>query len=46
MSGLRGCFELLHIADPDNAIVETNEQNNTSKTRVRLPMGKRHVRRC
>jgi len=46
VSGLRGCFDLVHIADPENAIIESDETNNTSKTRIRLPMGKRTVRRC
>ncbi|MBO9534728.1 MAG: hypothetical protein J7513_17270 [Solirubrobacteraceae bacterium] len=46
VTGLRGCFDLLHIADPDNHIVELDETNNTAKTRVRLPMGKRKVSRC
>lgn len=45
VTGLRGCFDLLHIADPDNRIVESDETNNTSKTRIRLPMG-RSVARC
>ncbi|MEH3054051.1 MAG: lysyl oxidase family protein [Patulibacter minatonensis] len=46
VTGLRGCFDLLHIADPENHIIESDETNNTSKTRVRLPMGKRRVSRC
>jgi Lysyl oxidase len=46
VTGLRGCFDLLHIADPENRLIETDETNNTSKTRVRLPMGSRNVRRC
>lgn len=46
VEGLVGCFDLLHIADPGNAIIETDETNNTAKTRVRLPMGKRRVRTC
>lgn len=46
VSGLKGCFDLLHIADPENRIIESDETNNTSKTRVRLPMGRRHVSRC
>ncbi len=44
--GLRGCFDLIHIADPKNRIVETNETNNESTTRIRLPMGRKLVRRC
>lgn len=46
VGGLRGCFDLLHIADPENAIVESDESNNTSKTRIRLPMGRTRVSRC
>lgn len=46
VTGLAGCFELLHIADPENQIIESDETNNTSKTRVRLPMGKKRVRAC
>ncbi|MDQ8044444.1 MAG: lysyl oxidase family protein [Solirubrobacteraceae bacterium] len=46
VDGLRGCFELVHVADPDNEIVESDETNNAAATRVRLPMGKRTVARC
>lgn len=46
VTGLKGCFDLLHIADPENRIIESDETNNTSKTRVRLPMGKLNVTRC
>lgn len=46
VTGLKGCFDLLHIADPENRIIESDETNNTSKTRVRLPMGRRNVSRC
>ena len=44
VSGLRGCFALLHIADPGNAIFESNEQNNQAQVVIRLPFrrGKQH----
>lgn len=44
--GLRGCFDLLHIADPQNHIIESDERNNAAKTRIRLPMGRKQVSRC
>ena len=37
MSGLRGCFAYVHIADPENGIFESNEDNNEAQTIVRLP---------
>jgi hypothetical protein len=46
VEGLKGCFELVHIADPENHIIETDEGNNSASTRVRLPTGKRTVKRC
>jgi hypothetical protein len=44
VTGLRGCFALVHIADPGNAIFESNEKNNASQVIVRLPFhpGRRH----
>ena len=35
--GLRGCFAYVHVADPDNVIYESNEDDNTSSVVVRLP---------
>lgn len=46
VQGLRGCFDLIHVADPRNRIIETDETNNASKTRIRLPMGRTAVARC
>ncbi|WP_320670594.1 lysyl oxidase family protein [Patulibacter defluvii] len=37
VSGLRGCFAYVHIADPGNAILESNEDNNQAQVILRLP---------
>jgi hypothetical protein len=37
VTGLSGCFAVLHRADPGHGIFETNESNNTSSKIVRLP---------
>jgi hypothetical protein len=37
VTGLRGCFAYVHIADPTNVIYESNEDDNTSRAVVRLP---------
>jgi len=37
VSGLQGCFAYVHIADPENGIYESNEDNNESQVIVRLP---------
>jgi hypothetical protein len=37
VSGLRGCFAYVHIADPENGIYESNEDNNEAQVIVRLP---------
>ena len=37
VTGLRGCFDYVHIADPENGIFESNEDNNEAETVVRLP---------
>jgi hypothetical protein len=37
VTGLRGCFAYVHIADPKNGIYESNERNNEGETIVRLP---------
>ncbi len=46
VQGLRGCYDLIHIADPRNRIVESDETNNASKTRIKLPPGRKKVSRC
>ena len=37
VTGLRGCFAYVHIADPLNGIYESNEDNNEAQVIVRLP---------
>lgn len=39
----RGCYLLVHIADPKNKILELNEQNNRSAKAVYLKPGGRYV---
>ena len=43
VTGLRGCFAYVHIADPRNGIWELDEDNNMAQVIVRLPFraGKR-----
>jgi hypothetical protein len=40
VTGLRGCFAYVHIADPLNGIYESNEDNNEAQVIVRLPFRK------
>jgi hypothetical protein len=37
VTGLRGCFAYVHIADPKNGVYESNERNNLAQAIVRLP---------
>jgi lysyl oxidase len=37
VTGLRGCFAYVHIADPNNKIWELDEVNNAAQVIVRLP---------
>ncbi len=37
VTGLRGCFAYVHIADPENGVYESNEDNNEAQVVVRLP---------
>ena len=37
VTGLKGCFAYVHIADPTNVIYESNDDNNSSAVAVRLP---------
>jgi Lysyl oxidase len=37
VTGLRGCFAYVHIADPLNHLYESNEENNQAQVVVRLP---------
>jgi hypothetical protein len=46
VTGLRGCFAYVHIADPENGIYEANEDNNEAQAIVRLPYRKRARRRA
>ncbi len=39
VTGLRGRFALVHIADPDNLLFESDETDNASRVLVRLPSG-------
>ena len=44
VTGLHGCYALVHIADPGNAVFESNEENNAAQVIVRLPFhrGRQH----
>lgn len=46
VQGLRGCYDLIHIADPRNRLVESDETNNASRTRIKLPIGRKKVTYC
>ncbi|MBJ7471272.1 MAG: hypothetical protein JHD16_08210, partial [Solirubrobacteraceae bacterium] len=46
VQGLKGCFDLIHIADPRNRLVESDETNNASRTRIKLPTGRTKVEYC
>lgn len=37
VTGLRGCFDFVHTADPRNGIYESNERNNRGAVTIRLP---------
>jgi hypothetical protein len=37
VTGLRGCFAYVHVADPGNGVYELNEHNNRAQVIVRLP---------
>jgi hypothetical protein len=37
VTGLRGCFAYVHIADPRNGVYESNEGNNQAQLILRLP---------
>jgi Lysyl oxidase len=40
VTGLRGRFAYVQIADPDNLLMESNHQNDVSETYVTLPSGR------
>ncbi len=41
VTGLSGRFALVHIADPENVLFESDETNNASRVLVTLPSGQR-----
>lgn len=43
---LRGCYSLRHVVDPLGQVLESDESNNMSQTRVRLPPRRGRVRGC
>jgi hypothetical protein len=45
VTGLRGCFAYVHIADPENGIYELDEDNNEAQLIVRLPFNAKARRR-
>ena len=40
VTGLRGSFAYVQIADPDSLLMESNKGNNVSETYVALPSGR------
>lgn len=46
VSGLKGCFEFVHRADPSNHLFERKEGNNEGSVRVQLPPDGKRVSRC
>jgi hypothetical protein len=40
VTGLRGRFAYVQIADPEHLFIESNEQNNISETYISLPSGR------
>ena len=40
VTGLRGRFAYVQIADPENLLIESHHQNNVSETYVALPSGR------
>lgn len=45
VTGLKGCFAYVHIADPENGIYESDEENNVAQVVVRLPFRAKASRR-
>ena len=46
VTGLSGCFEFVHRADPANVLFENKEGNNEGSTRVRLPIAGKRPQGC
>jgi hypothetical protein len=44
VTGLRGCFAVLHRGDPYNHVLETSERDNVGHRVVRLPFRRGHQR--
>lgn len=40
VTGLRGRYALVHVADPENVLYESNETNNAARVIVSLPSGR------
>ena len=40
VTGLRGRFAFVQVADPDGLLIESNHHNNLSETYVQLPSGR------
>jgi hypothetical protein len=45
ISGLRGCYAFVHVADPSQHLFELDEDNNDNRSLIRLPAAKK-VRSC
>ncbi len=46
VTGLRGCFAYVHIADPQQHLAEEREDNNSAQRTVRLPWRGPRLRGC
>ena len=46
VTGLRGCFAYVHIADPEQHLAEEREDNNSAQRTVRLPWRGPRLRGC
>lgn len=46
VTGLRGCFRFLQVADPLNEVSEMNEKNNIGSIRIRLTGRPTPIRSC
>jgi hypothetical protein len=46
VTGLRGCFAYVHIADPEQHLAEDHEDNNAAQRTVRLPWRGPGLRGC
>jgi len=46
VTGLRGCFAYVHVADPEHHLVEEREDNNSAQRTVRLPWRGPRLKGC